>query len=137
MGLILDTSVLVAVERRGLPPSESFAQIAGVAGDVEVAVSVLTVFELMHGVERARTKAHEKRQLAFVDLLCKGLAVFPVSLEIARLAGRIEGSLAAKGVAIALDDLLIGVTALHLGFGVATLNVKHFSQIPDLKVTTL
>jgi len=34
--------------------------------------------------------------------------------------GRIEGEQAAKGVVIALPDLLIGVTALHLGYSVAT-----------------
>jgi len=137
MGLIIDTSIVVAAERRGQAPSVSFGEIAKIAGDVEVAFSVLTIFELMHGVERARTEAQARRHLSFVDLLCQGLPVFPISVEIARLAGRIEGSLAAKGIRIALDDLLIGATALHLNFGVATLNVKHFAQIPDLTITTL
>jgi tRNA(fMet)-specific endonuclease VapC len=40
--------------------------------------------------------------------------VHPVTLEIAQLAGRIEGQQAAQGINIALPDLLIGVTALHL-----------------------
>jgi predicted nucleic acid-binding protein len=137
MGLILDTSVVVAVERRGKSPSVSFTEIARAAGNIEVAVSVLTIFELMHGVERARTEEQSRRQLGFVDILCQGLTVFPITVEIARMAGRIEGSLAKKGIAIALDDLLIGATALFLNFGVATLNVKHFAQIPGLVVTVL
>jgi tRNA(fMet)-specific endonuclease VapC len=58
-------------------------------------------------------------------------------MEIARLAGRIEGSLAARGIAIALDDLLIGATALQHNFSVATLNVKHFAQIPNLSIISL
>jgi predicted nucleic acid-binding protein len=33
--------------------------------------------------------------------------------------------------------LLIGATALHLGFAVATLNLKHFHAIPGLAVVTL
>ena len=61
----------------------------------------------------------------------------PVSLPIAQLAGRIEGEQAAKGISIAMEDLLIGATALHLGFDVATLNVKHFSLIPGLKTVAL
>src|ERR1700722_14572005 len=137
MGLILDTSVIVATERRGLSPSASFAEIAKAFGDTEVAISVLTVFELMHRVERTKAEEQERRQLAFVDLLCEALPVFPISIEIARIAGRIEGGLAAKGMAIALDDLLIGGSALHHNFSVATLNIKHFALIPNLAVTAM
>ena len=136
MGLILDTSVLVAAERRGQSPSESFAEICARFGDVPVAISMLTVFELMHGVERARTADQAHRQLVFVDILCAGLTVFPITVEIARLGGRIEGALAAKGVSVALDDLLIGATALHLSFGVETKNTKHFALIPGLVVNS-
>jgi predicted nucleic acid-binding protein len=32
---------------------------------------------------------------------------------------------------------VIGATALYLGFDVATLNVRHFERIPDLKIVTL
>ena len=35
------------------------------------------------------------------------------------------------------EDLLIGATALHLGYAVATLNVRDFSKIPGLSVTEL
>jgi len=54
------------------------------------------------------------------------LAVHPLTLEVARLAGRIHGEQMGRGVSIDFPDLLIGATALHLGFDVATLNVKHF-----------
>lgn len=60
--------------------------------------------------------------------------MYPVTIETARLAGRIEGEQAARGVTFAFEDLLIGVTALQLGFGVVTGNVRHFDQIPGLKV---
>jgi predicted nucleic acid-binding protein len=46
--------------------------------------------------------------------------VHPVTLGIAQLAGRIEGEQAAEGNIIAFADLLIGATALHLGYEVAT-----------------
>jgi predicted nucleic acid-binding protein len=32
--------------------------------------------------------------------------------------------------------MVIGVTALQLGFEVATLNVRHFQLIPSLKVVS-
>ena len=47
----------------------------------------------------------------------------PVSLAIAQLAGRIEGEQAARGISTAVEDLIIGATALHLGFDVVTLNM--------------
>jgi tRNA(fMet)-specific endonuclease VapC len=62
------------------------------------------------------------------------MVVHPVSAKIAELAGRIEGEQAARGVSIAFEDLLIGATALHLGFEVATLNIRDFQKIPGLSV---
>jgi predicted nucleic acid-binding protein len=60
-----------------------------------------------------------------------------VTLEVAQLAGRIEGEQATHGVSIAFEDLLIGATALHLGYSVATLNVRHFRLIPGLSIVQL
>lgn len=60
-----------------------------------------------------------------------------MTLEVAWLAGRIEGEQEVKGIRAAFEDLLIGVTALHLGYSVATLNLRHFQQIPGLSVVQL
>jgi hypothetical protein len=38
------------------------------------------------------------------------------------------------GISIAFEDLLIGGTALHLGYSVATLNARHFRLISSLSV---
>ncbi len=77
------------------------------------------------------------RRRIFVDEVFTNLIVHPVSFEIAQLAGRIEGEQAAKGVAIGFEDLVIGATALYLGYDVATHNVKHFQLIPGLKIISL
>jgi predicted nucleic acid-binding protein len=62
------------------------------------------------------------------------LAVYPYTQEIALLAGRIDGEQATKGLAIPFGDLLIGATALSLGFSVLTTNLRHFRLIPGLTV---
>lgn len=49
----------------------------------------------------------------------------------------VEGQQEAKGVQLAFEDLLIGVTALHLGYNVATLNVRDFQRVPGLSVVQL
>ena len=42
-----------------------------------------------------------------------------------------------KGAKIPFQDLLIGATALDLGYTVATGNVRHFEIIPNLNVIHL
>ena len=97
----------------------------------------MTIAELMHGAYRAKSDADMRRRLAFIDHLCSDVPVYPVTVEIARRVGRIEGEQAAQGIVIAFEDLVIGVTALHLGLDLATLNVRHFQRIPGLKVVAL
>jgi predicted nucleic acid-binding protein len=137
VGLILDSSVLIAGERSGETVRQVVQRIQTAFGDVESAVSAITIVELNHGVYRAKTREQSGRRKAFVEELCRDLLVHPVTLEIALLAGRIEGEQPAKGNIIAFEDLVIGATALHLGFDVATLNLKHFQRIPGLNVVSV
>jgi predicted nucleic acid-binding protein len=72
-----------------------------------------------------------KHSLMNLSATCQ---LHPVTVEVAGLAGLIEGDQAEHGLSIAFEDLLIAATALHLRFGVATGNVRHFKQIPGLSV---
>jgi predicted nucleic acid-binding protein len=134
MGLILDSTVLIAGERRGETVKQVIERIRAACGDVECALSVVSIVEFTHGIYRAKSDADRVRRTTFADELVRSMIVHPVSLAIAQLAGRIEGEQAAKGIAIEFEDLVIGATALHLGFDVATANVKHFQRIPGLNV---
>jgi tRNA(fMet)-specific endonuclease VapC len=137
LGLILDSSVLIAGDRRGSTFSQIIERVRAAHGDEESAVSTITIIELTHGIYRAKTDADRARRQAFTDELVRDMIVHPVSLAIAQLAGRIEGEQASRGVSIAVEDLIIGATALHLGFDVATFNIRHFRHIPGLNVVTL
>jgi predicted nucleic acid-binding protein len=95
---------------------------------------VVTVVELTHEVERAKAPERRQRRQAFVDELIRDVPVYPVTVETAKLAGRIEGEQAEQGVRITFEDLLIAATALQLGFGVATANIRHFQCVPGLNV---
>lgn len=134
VGLILDSSVVIASERRGHTVRQILEQFKVGYGEVEVGLSVVTIVELTHGVQRAGTEERRRRRQAFIDELIRDVPVHPITIETARLAGRIEGGLAAQGVNIAFEDLLIASTALQLGFGVATGNVRHFETVPGLTV---
>jgi predicted nucleic acid-binding protein len=134
MGLILDSSVLIASERQGRNARQTLAEIAMHAAGEDVAVSVVTLIELAHGVARANTPERKAARRQFLDELMTALPVHPVTVPIALRAGQIDGENAAQGVRLALSDLLIGVTALELGYRVATANVRHFQMIPGLEI---
>jgi predicted nucleic acid-binding protein len=137
MGLILDSSILIAGERGGESVRQILKRVQAAQGETETALCAITIVELTHGIYRAKTAADRERRWAFTEELCQGVVVHPVTLEIAQLADRIEGEQATRGVRIAFEDLLIGATALHLGYVVATPNVRHFRLIPGLSVVQL
>ena len=76
-------------------------QVKASQGEIEIGVSVVTVAELVHGVYRAKTPEQQQGRLAFIERLCQDVPVHPVTLDIARLAGRIEGQ-ARGSVAVAI-----------------------------------
>ena len=63
--------------------------------------------------------------------------VYPLTPEIAILAGKIDGDQQSRGIIIPFVDLLIGATAAHLGYAVVTENLRHFRMIPGLEVKQL
>src|SRR3974390_2461723 len=126
MGVILDSSILIAGERRSDTVWEVLERVEAALGKSPAALSAVTVVERTHGIYRAKTDAARQRRQAFVDELFKTVAVHPLTLEVARLAGRIHGKQMGQGVTIPFPDLIIGATALHIGFDVVTLNVPHF-----------
>ena len=137
MGVVLDSSVIIAAERRGRIVREILEQVKAVQGEIEIGLSVVTIAELVHGAYRAKTQAQQQRRLEFIERLSIDVPVHPVTLDIARLAGRIEGQQEAMGIRFAFEDLLIGATALHLGYELATLNLRDFRKIPGLSVIQL
>jgi predicted nucleic acid-binding protein len=137
MGLILDSSVVIAAERRGDTPEQLVQQVISVAGNQEAALSSVGLTELVHGIYRANSAQVQARRRSFVDELRIGLTVYPYTAETAMLAGRIDGEQTLKGVVIPYADLLIGATALSLAFSVLTSNMRHFALIPGLHVISL
>jgi tRNA(fMet)-specific endonuclease VapC len=137
MGLILDSSVLVATERQGKNAREMLTAISAKTTDTEIAVSVVTLIELAHGVVRANTPERKARRRQFLQELQIALPSHPVTASLAVRAGEIDGENQARGIRLPLSDLLIGVTAMELGYSVATANVRHFKMIPGLSVVKL
>ena len=137
MGLVLDSSILIAAERRGEYAANIIKHAANAFGEFDLALAAVSVVELTHGIYRARSPQIAQRRRLFCEQAFAEIPVQELTLEIAQLAGRIEGERAALGIVIPFQDLLIGVTALHLGFSIATHNDKHFRLIPGLPIVTI
>ena len=137
MGLILDSSVVIASERRRETVERLIERVVTATGDQEAALSAIGVTELIHGLYRAQTPALRLHRQSFLDELLKALTVYPYTKETAMLAGKLDGEQQSKGVVIPFGDLLIGATALSLGFSVLTENLRHFQKIPGLSVIQL
>jgi len=137
VGLIIDSSVVIAAERHSNTVEKLIEQIISVTGDQDAALSSVGLTALVHGIYRAQTAETRLRRQSFVDELLRDLAVYPYTRSTALLAGKIDGEQQAQGVTIPFGDLLVGVTALELGFSVVTANLRHFRLIPGLQIVQL
>ncbi len=137
MGLILDSSVVIAAERRGDTVEQLIENIVNATGDQEAALSAIGLTELIHGIYRAQGPEIRRRREMFITELLTDLTVYPYTKETALLAGKLDGEQQSRGVVIPFGDVLIGATALVLGYGVLTANLRHFQMIPGLKVVSL
>jgi tRNA(fMet)-specific endonuclease VapC len=137
LGLMLDSTAAVAAERQGKNARQLLESVVLETGDDSIAVSVVTVLELAHGITRADTPERCERRQRFLDELLIGVPTQPVTVSIALRPGQIDGQSQAKGVRIPLSDLLIGTSALELGYGVGTANARHFQMTAGLNVIQL
>jgi predicted nucleic acid-binding protein len=83
MGLILDSSVLIAAERKGRNARQALSEIAQRAAGEEVALSVVTLIELAHGAARADTPERKATRRQFIHELTTALPVHPVTVPVA------------------------------------------------------
>jgi len=134
VGLILDSSVIIAAERRGETVERLIERIIEKTGDQEAALSSVGLTEIIHGVYRAQTPAQRLRRESFLNELLTDLTIYPYTKQAAILAGQIDGEQQSQGVVIPFPDLLIGATALSLVYLVLTANMRHFRMIPGLSV---
>jgi tRNA(fMet)-specific endonuclease VapC len=130
MGVILDSSEIIALERnRGIVEN----LVAG-REDEPFGISVVTVAELLHGVERADTETRKIRRQAFVEKVIETIPVFPFDIGVARIYARIWASLMQRGFTVGAHDLIIAATAISLDYTVITANRRDFEKIAGLRL---
>jgi len=105
-------------------------QIVAATGDQRSVLSSIGLTELIHGVYRAQSPQVRTRRDSFVRELLNNVEVYPYARDTAILAGQIDGEQQSRGI-------LIGATALEIGYSLLTVNVRHFRLIPGLTVLQL
>jgi tRNA(fMet)-specific endonuclease VapC len=130
MGLILDSSILIAAERRRFRLAELFAAHP----QERFSIAVITASELLHGVERATPPARKAARSAVVEHYLSRLNVIDFDLAAARRQAALRALLESTGTMIGAYDLLIASTALEYDFAVATLNLAEFQRVPGLRL---
>jgi predicted nucleic acid-binding protein len=137
LGIVLDSSVLIAAERRGWTAAQTISHLLISIGEIPLVLSAVTVAELGHGIYRANTPEIGLRRRQFLDDLKATIPIHPLTAATAEIVARAGGEQAAKGINLPLGDLLIGACALELGYAVGTGNVRDFNRIPGLRIVSL
>jgi predicted nucleic acid-binding protein len=125
MARLIDTSVFIQLERRGLPLE---MVVAGMI-DESYALAAITAAELLYGVERADTSERLTKRTTFVEAMLSAVPVIPFDLPVARMHARIWARLDAAGRRVGPYDLLVAATALAIGYDVLTFNVSEFERV--------
>jgi tRNA(fMet)-specific endonuclease VapC len=130
MGVIFDTSVLIALERNPGP----LEQLIQERGDEPFGISTITASELLHGVHRADSEKRRLTRESYVEKIIELFPIYVFDLSAARIYARIWALLAASGESVGAHDLIIASTGISLGFSVVTTDMRDFSKIDGLTV---
>lgn len=134
MGLLLDTSAIVDLERSGTALRDVLPEEVH-----EVYLPALVVAELWIGVELAPSEQVRESRLRKVRSLVAGTCVLPFTEEIAPTYARLWAELARQGTPIPSNDLAIAATAVHYRHRVVVgrRDEAHFRRVPGLEVEVL
>lgn len=124
---LLDTNIVIyVIKRKPLELLEIFNQHAN-----QLAISSVTLAELMHGVEKSQYYA---KNLANVEAFAARLQVLDYGQKAAAHYGNIRATLEKQGKPISVNDLHIAAHARSEGLILVTNNEKEFIRVEGLRV---
>ena len=124
---LLDTNIVIyVIKRRPLSALALFNENAG-----HMAISSITLAELMHGAEESNAPA---RSLAAVEDFCSRLEVLPYGPKAAMHYGNIRAQLESRGQTIGVNDLHIAAHARSEGLTLVSNNLREFERVEALQL---
>jgi tRNA(fMet)-specific endonuclease VapC len=124
---LLDTNICIyVIKHRPLSALARFNENAG-----QMAVSAITVAELLHGAHKSQASA---RALAVVEDFCSRLDVLSYGAKAAEHYGDIRSRLEQRGQPIGVNDLHIAAHARSEGLVLVTNNLREFERVEALRL---
>jgi tRNA(fMet)-specific endonuclease VapC len=130
MGILIDSSVLIDVEKSGT----DVATFVRGREEEDAFLSVVSASELLHGVHRATDPGIKAKRLAFVEGVLAAVPVLVIDLATARSHAQLWADLARQGKMIGVHDSWLAATCLAHNLRLATANRREFEQVPGLDV---
>ena len=124
---LLDTNICVYIIRKR--PEAVYRRLSGTAGR-DVAISVVTAFELEIGALRAQGRQYSEA----IRLFLGEFEVLPLEDAARASYGQLRTNLERRGEKIGAHDMLIAAHALALNATLVTNNEKEFKRITGLKI---
>ena len=122
---LLDTNIVIyVIKRRPIEALEVFNQHTN-----RMAISSITLAELIHGAEKSSKPAHN---YAVLEDFCSRLEVLPYTAKAAQHYGSIRAALEKTGQTIGVNDLHIASHARSEGLVLITNNLREFERVPAL-----
>jgi predicted nucleic acid-binding protein len=143
MGLVIDTSALVAAERistgKKSPGTRQWEQLLGQFAGESAVLPAATYAELLVGVEVAGSPKRAAARRARIDALTMRIPIVEFDAAIAEEWAKLFAALSRRGQLIPSNDLAVAATAQHLGFGVLVgpSDEHYFRRVSGLRVETL
>ena len=134
MALLIDTSALITLERRGLDASAE-----ALTGRELFAVPTIVWAELLSGVELTKSAVQREARRARARALIAALALVEFDEAAAVRWALLFADLARSGKKIPPIDLMVAASALARGDGVLVGpdDEAHFRRVPGLRVEVL
>jgi len=114
-----------------LPVVLSFANRTNNANATRMAISSITLAELMHGAEKSQRVSDN---LAAIEDFCSRLEVLPYGAKAAQHYGAIRAALEKLGEPIGVNDMHIAGHARSKGLVLVTNNVEALERVPALEL---
>lgn len=127
LAFLLDTNIAIYVIKHRPP----HVRRKFVAATGRLAISSITLAELLHGVHKSSQPEASQRR---VDDFCSRLEVLTYSDQAARHYGDIRATLELIGRPIGVNDIHIAAHARSLGLTLVTNNLKEFERVPGLLI---
>ncbi len=125
--ICLDTSILIDFFRKTKRENSAFYKLNQKYS--LFAVSIITEYEILTGSNEI--------QREFWNTFFDKVIVLPFDSSANKVAIEIHNELKSKSKLIEIPDIFIAATAISNSMKLATLNVKHFDRIDNLKLVEI